>query len=64
MKTSKAIAGSYVVVWKNAQHYIDARKDVRYPNMSFIEVVRDGFVRQRLQVPNDRAPETIVELMK
>lgn len=40
------IAGSKcVVLLGSSEHYIDARQDVRYPNLSFIEVVRSGFVR-------------------
>jgi hypothetical protein len=49
---------------KSGSHYIDARKDVRHPDKSFIEVVREGFVRYRTTVPNTHAPEVIMMLAR
>lgn len=64
MKVDRHIAGSHVVVHQTPNTYIDARKDVRYPNSSFIEVVRSGRVVHRRTVNNLDAPETIVDIMR
>lgn len=66
MKTLTSIGGSFCVVELNASgsHYIDSRKDVRQPDMSFVEVVRDGQVRYRATVPNSKAPEVIMMLAR
>lgn len=65
------ISGSHVVVffgpnpWNpNDPAYIDARKDTRYPNHSFIECVRAGQVRHKECVHNDNAPERIMEMVR
>lgn len=57
-------SGSYVVVFKNREHYIDVRRDVRHPTNSFIEVVRCGQVIHRSVTFNDFAPKRIIELIK
>jgi hypothetical protein len=44
--------------------YIDARKDVRYPDFSFIEVVRNGQCIYRESEHNKRAAELIIKLIK
>ena len=64
MKTLTDIGGSHCVVQKHRDHYLDARKDIRKPDTTFIEVVRSGQVYLRDEVPNDRAPERIAELMR
>jgi hypothetical protein len=64
MKTLTHIGGSYCMVQNHSEHYIDARKDVRQPWATFIEVVRNGRVYLRDCVLNERAPERIAELMK
>ena len=64
MKVEADIGGSNVVVWINPSLYIDARKDIRYPGVSFIEVVRNGHVVQDKTAIEKDAPETIIELMK
>lgn len=59
------IAGSKCVVQLgSSEHYIDARQDRRYPNYSFIEVVRSGQVRHRETCQDDKAPARIIELIK
>lgn len=65
------IAGSYVVVllgenrWcPHDQAYIDARKDVRTPDVSHIEYVRGGRVRHRESVPNLQAPARIIGMIR
>lgn len=58
-------AGSKVVVElaPNFDHYIDAKDDRRFISSTLIEVVRRGFVRHRIVVHNDEAPEIIVTLI-
>ena len=57
-------SGSYVVVHDGTQHYIEARKDCRYPDQSFIEHVCGGQVQNKLTVPNEDAPEVIIALTR
>lgn len=59
------IAGSHCVVQmrEDWELYIDARASVR-DDLSHIEVVRSGQVRQRVTCPNTKAPEHIVALIK
>ena len=66
MKVHANIGGSYVVVYLNPQmsEYIDARKDVRHPDFSFIEVVRDGQCIYRESEHNKRAAELIIKLIR
>lgn len=65
MLVNKNVGGSHLVVFANhGRHYLDARKDVRHPNHSFIEIVKDGFVKHKQVVHNDKAPQEIVKLMK
>ena len=56
--------GSYCVVWKTPGHYLEARKDVRMPNHSQVELVRQGRVYMHLTIRNEEAPERIVRFMK
>lgn len=58
------ISGSCVVVHDGTQHYIEARKNCRYPDQSFIKHVWGGQVQNYLTVPNEDAPEVIVALMR
>ena len=58
------IAGSYVVVDLGWGEYIDARKDVRTPEHSHVELVSYGQVRSRVIVRNTHAPEYIGDLMR
>ena len=71
MLVASRIGDSYVVIYVDKDTYIDARKDRRYPAVSFIEVVRYGHVIYKATVPNTKtrsynmdAPETIVCLMR
>lgn len=65
MQVLTYIAGSYLVVKisDDFEHYIEARKDLRYPNFSFIEVVKGGQVLCRSVIHNSRAAEKIVQLI-
>ncbi len=69
ISVSKYIGGSYCVVhlsphfWDEGL-YIDARKDVRQPDYSFIEVVKNGRVIWSQVDHNDQAPEQIISLMR
>ena len=60
------IAGSYCTVQllPNWELYIEARKDIRLPSFSFIEVVRAGQVIHREHQPNEYAPAKLIELTK
>ena len=60
------IAGSYCAVQlvPSWELYIEARKDVRLPSFSFIEVVRAGQVIHSERYPNEYAPAKLIELMK
>lgn len=58
------ISGSHVVVHLGHDEYIDARKDYRTPGHSHVEYVRNGQVRNRVVVNNEKAPEYIVGLMR
>ena len=64
MKVLDYIAGSNVTVFKNSEHYLDARRDVRTPGVSHIELVRNGRVYRREQVSDADAPMRVVDLMK
>ena len=57
-------SGSYVCVWITPDIYIDSRKDIRYPNSSFIEEVKHGQVVGRYTVPNEVAPDVITQVMR
>lgn len=59
------VGGSYLVVQLvGKDHYLDARKDVRTPDLSHIEVVRSGQVYFRENIYNKDAPARIIELVK
>lgn len=64
MKVLDHISGSNVTVLKNSEHYIDARRDVRTPGVSYIEIVRNGRVYHREEISDTDAPKRVVELMK
>lgn len=67
MKTPQVhthFAGSKVVVMRSSERYIDVRRDRRAPDFSFIECVSRGHVQHHESVPDYRAPERIVQLMK
>jgi hypothetical protein len=51
-------------VFKNKGHYLEARKDVRKPHLTFIESVRCGQVYLRDVVDNVFAPERIAYYMQ
>lgn len=57
---STSVAGSFCVVELNDDYYIDARKDVRYPNQTRLEVVKSGQVTKTIFLLNTEAPEMIV----
>ena len=58
------IAGSTVVVMRSSERYIDAKQDVRTPDFTKLECVSRGHACHYESVPNYRAPERIVELMR
>ena len=64
MKTVTHIAGATCVVFKNNEHYLEARKDARRPHLTFIEIVRCGQVYLREAVDNVFAPERIAYYMR
>lgn len=64
MKVETHSAGSICVVWNTKNHYIDVRKDVRRPHLSFIEVVKNGRVYIYDTVDNIFAPERIIYYIK
>ena len=67
MKVLNHISGSYCVVELGPDSYIDAQKDARYPDHTFIEVVQGGHCRKRVCVHNTHlggAPEEIIKLMR
>ena len=64
MNVQRDIGGSHCVITLRVGHYIDARKDVRHPGKSFIEVVHDGRVRHRCTVADYDAPRFLIELAK
>ena len=61
MRVDNGIGGSVCVVYpsKNPEHYVDARKDVRYPGMVLLEAVFNGQVYARNRVALHKAPEAI-----
>lgn len=67
-RVCRHIAGSFCVIqfprtdW-DVDLYIDARKDRRQPNYTFIEVVLNGRVKMRETIHNSEAPARIIELM-
>lgn len=64
MHVQRDIGGSHCVITLRVGHYIDARKDVRHPDKSFIEVVRDGRVRYRCTVADHDAPRFLIALAR
>lgn len=64
MNVQRDIGGSHCVITLRPGLYIDARKDVRHLDKSFIEVVRDGRVRYRCTVADYDAPRYLIELAK
>lgn len=64
MRVETTISGAHCVVFHTQEHYIDARKDVRRPWATFVDVVRGGQVYRRECVPNEHAPETIIRLVR
>ena len=60
------ISGSHCTIQllPNWELYIDARKDIRLPSFSYIEVVRAGQVIHSERYPNEYAPAKLVELTK
>lgn len=64
MHVDRHIGGSHCVITLRPGLYIDARKDARHPDKSFIEVVRAGRVRYRCTVPDYAAPRYLIELAK
>ena len=65
LKVDKHISGSYCVIHKNKEHYIDCRKSYVYDTeTTSIECVLNGKVYKRLKVLNTEAPEIIISLIK
>jgi len=67
MKVHTNISGSRcVVVLRDGfdPPYVDARVDRRYPGFSFLEMVASGQVASWECVPDHRAPDRIIELMR
>lgn len=64
MRVETHYAGSPCVIWKNNEHYIDVRTDLRTPWQHNIEVVRNGRVYRSESVLIEQAPERICELMR
>jgi hypothetical protein len=57
------IAGSHCVVFRHkGDGYLDARRKPN--NHTHIEVVHGGHVSHSEVVPNDRAPQRIIQLMR
>lgn len=61
-----SIGGSVCVVQLTPdwEHYIDARKDVRYPYCSVLEFVAHGQVRKRSLTTNEEAPRIICDWLR
>lgn len=65
MRVRTDIGGSWVVIdLNNFGHYVDARKDVRHPDCSFIERVAGGRVIERYREHNSQAAETIMKMIR
>lgn len=64
MNVQRDIGGSHCVITLRPGFYIDARKDVRHPDKSFIEVVRAGRVRYRCTVADYDAPRFLIALAR
>lgn len=66
LKVDTHISGSYCVVWRTREHYLDCRS-VQAPWRTLftrIEAVRNGQVYRKLLVPIDISPETIIKVMR
>jgi len=67
MKVLTHIANSPCVVylydWYDSP-YIEAQRDVRYPEFNWIELVISGHVKHRELVPIKECPEYIIALIK
>ena len=63
MQVNTGINGSHLVVFAEGA-YIDARKDVRMPLCSKLELVIGGFVKRYKTVANTEAPEVITAWMR
>jgi len=64
LRVDTHIGGSFCVVWKNREHYLDARRYYGDCDFTAIELVDSGQVYYRENVPNRRAPERIIKLMR
>lgn len=65
LKVDRHISGSYCVIYKNKEHYIDCRKFYVYDTeVTYIECVLNGQVYKRLKALNTEAPEIIINLIK
>ena len=63
MHVDTHISGSYCVIWKTKEHYIDCRKSSS-ERFTDIECVRNGQVYIYAQVHNEAAPEYVLKLVK
>lgn len=59
---TRAISGSYCVIYKGQGTYIDAQK--KGDDKTSIEIVYNGQVRTRVVVLNEYAPATLIDLMR
>lgn len=64
MRVRRDIGGSILVVFKNSEHYLDAKKYAHLPGSTFVELVRNGQVFHRESLSDQRAPDRIVSLMR
>ncbi len=61
MRSSRDIGGSKIVIWRNREHYIDVKNDVRPDRIPVAECVRNGRVYRRTGVTK---PEQVIKLIK
>ena len=59
LKVETHYSGARCVIWRNSEHYIDVRKDVR-TRLDIAECVCQGRVYRRVFID---APEELIELM-
>ena len=66
MKVLKGIAGSWCVVYPtgNPEVYIDCKKHLKLPQVTSVEIVRNGQMLWKVLVEDERAPETIIEITR
>lgn len=64
LRVDTHISGATVVVWRNSEHYLEAKEAPYYPHLVLIELVRNGQVYLRDEVGLCDAPKAIMQYVR